>query len=163
MFQRSLFILFGVSFGFNVLCVKANGFPSASARQGDGHQESQLDRQWDSSLLVPNMFVSTLMPLSIMIGIGIILVKLFILCLWIYGRSGAGIPAGYTPGYPGYSLTTAYSHGWRGDSSSASARSMVDRNGSLIPPYIGSKVLSLVSKVTEALDAVEKRQKDKSS
>lgn len=89
-------------------------------------------------------------------------VLLFIHVQWIYGRSGVGIPA-YNPGYPGYSLTTAYSHGWRGDSSSASARSMVDRNGSPIPPYIGSKVLSLVSKVTEALDAVEKRQKEKSS
>lgn len=81
MFQRNLFILFAISFGFNVLCVKANGFTSASARQGENHQESQLDRQWDTSLLVPNMFLSTLMPLSILIGIGIILVKLFILGL----------------------------------------------------------------------------------
>uniref|UniRef100_T1L016 Uncharacterized protein n=2 Tax=Tetranychus urticae TaxID=32264 RepID=T1L016_TETUR len=124
-----------------------------------------LNRQWpEASYLVPNFGMSTLLPIAILIGIGVILLKLFILSLWIFGRSGTsmggfGLPVTpYSSAYPGYhSLASAYSNGWRGDGSGAAARSMMDRNGLPVSPIIGNKLLSLVAKVTEAIEGVDKR------
>ncbi|XP_053201880.1 uncharacterized protein LOC128386815 [Panonychus citri] len=150
--------------------VPTNGsLPSPKARQLDDlHHESptSLTRQWpEASYLLPNSAMSTLLPIAIFIGIGIILLKLFILSLWIFGRSGAplggyGLPmTPYNAGYPGYhSLSSAYSSGgWRGDGSGIAARSMVDKSGLPLSPFIGNKLLSLVSKVTEAMEGADKR------
>lgn len=135
---------------------------------------SGFDRQFGdpSALFLPSALVSIFVPIAILIGIGLLLLKVLIIGIWAFSRVqgfggiggfGGGFPGGY-PGYPGGAglgnYGTAYAAtnqgGWRVDGS-PTGRSVHDRNGVPVPPFLGSTVMSLVDKVSQALVNFEKK------
>ncbi|RWS31813.1 hypothetical protein B4U80_02599 [Leptotrombidium deliense] len=129
------------------------------------------DRQFpDSSVLLPNMLISTIFPIAVIIGIGVVLLKVLIFGLWIFGRSSMGGYGGYggygglgglggLGGYGQYGSGAGYSTaniGWRVDP--ASGRSMHDNSGFPVSSLITPKIMSLINTVSDALDKHSKKQ-----
>lgn len=112
-------------------------------------------------MYLPQVLLGIFMPVAILIGIGLIIIKLFIIALWAYSRSGGygiGPWGGYGyGGYGGYPAQYAAStNAWRYDPSVGRSLGH-DRDDQPLSPFIGATVMSLVDKVSTALAAFEKK------
>ncbi|RWS06320.1 hypothetical protein B4U79_06888 [Dinothrombium tinctorium] len=164
MFTSFVFLLItSLSFGYlQAVSVQTNGAKQINSNRLNFSRSSDLnnanaERQFpDGSYLIPNMVISTVVPIAVIIGIGIVLLKMLIFGLWMFGRSSFGGFGNFGyGGYPPYSPTAYSSSAWRGDA--AAARSLHNKNGSPVSPLISPTVMSLISKVSEALEKYGKR------
>lgn len=156
------------------------------------------DRQFGDALFLPHAMVGVVLPIAILIGIGIILIKLLILGVWAlrmtsygygggaYGGVGGGYPgvgvggwgggggygAGYGGygggyggygGYPGYGLRADPLLSSSSSASSSATRSLLDKEGSYVSPFVTSTLMTLMEKVGSALESYDKKYGTKSS
>lgn len=63
------------------------GWNTTEAR-GRRANDGQIERQYgiDASYMMPQLILGIIVPIAILIGIGIILLKLFIIGIWVFGR-----------------------------------------------------------------------------
>ena len=131
-----------------------------------------IERQLDG-FLMPQLMFGSLIPIAVLVGIGLILAKLFAIGLWALksgggiglggypgaGGFGGGFGGGYPGGIGGYGGYGQYggggygSTGWRADQ--GFGRSMIDQNGFKIPPFISSPVMNLLKHFSHALEKYE--------
>lgn len=70
------------------LHMKGHGWNATSETRGRRASDGQIERQYgfDASYMMPQLILGIIIPIAILIGIGIILLKLFIIGIWIFGR-----------------------------------------------------------------------------
>lgn len=118
-------------------------------------------------MYLPQVLLGIFMPVAILIGIGLIILKLFIIALWAYSRSGgyggfSPLAGGYGYGggggyYPQQYAAAAATNAWRYDAQPLGRSLGHDRDDQPISPFIGPTVMSLVDKVSQALSAFDKK------
>lgn len=177
-----------------------SGSPSVKSSRKTNYYSSNneqpvtADRQFGDALFFPHAMVGVVLPIAILIGIGIILIKLLILGVWALRMTSVGYGGGYGgTGYPvggwggggfgggyggyggyggvgtGYGGYPGYSGGWRSDplvssaTSSAATRSLFDKEGSYVSPFVTSTLMTLMEKVGSALENYDKKYGAKSS
>lgn len=162
-------------------------------------QPVTADRQFGDALFLPHAMVGVVLPIAILIGIGIILIKLLILGVWAlrmtsYGYSGGigggypgvggvggwggngfgggGFGGGYGGGYGGYGggYGGYPGYGLRSDpllssstGTSSVTRSLIDKEGSYVSPFVTSTLMTLWQKVESALENYDKKYGSKST
>lgn len=158
----------------------------------NNEQPVTADRQFGDALLFPHAMVGVVLPIAILIGIGIILIKLLILGVWALRMTSVGYGGGYgATGYPvggwggggyggyggyggiggigtGYGGYPGYSGGWRSDplvsaTTSSASRSLFDKEGSYVSPFVTSTLMTLMEKVASALENYDKKYGAKST
>lgn len=67
----------------------------------------------------------------------------------------------YGPGFGGGGGGGGY-YPWRNDQQQQqTARSLLDKNGSVMSPFLSSTILNLIQKISEALEKYEKKSNNK--
>ena len=60
-----------------------------------------VERTFGDALFYPQMIFGTFLPVAVLIGIGIILAKLFAIGIWALKTTGGGFGGGFPGGFPG--------------------------------------------------------------
>jgi hypothetical protein len=145
---------------------------------------SPVERTFGEGLLYPPVVVGTFLPVAVLIGIGIILSKLFAIGIWALksqgGLGGGGIypgfgGGGFGGGFPGGGGFGGYGgggyggggggyggfgggygpSGWR--SEQGFGRMMDKKDGSSISPFISETALHVFNMLSSALDKYSKK------
>ncbi|KAI1307255.1 hypothetical protein HDE_00832 [Halotydeus destructor] len=164
--NRSLSLISGLIMFVSILIsVSADVNTDAQAKKATGDQ-GNFNRQYGgfgdvaSAHFLPQALVGLFLPMAIVIGIGIILLKIFIISLLLFGStSGSSYGSGYTAYYPAYSGQGYGSGTWRMDGPPPVGRSLAvhDFLGRQVPSYLTPRVMSFVDRVAKALDNVDSK------